>query len=76
MANWIIQHQESAPDRLVIASYIGSTPASTDLGRMLHRIISEIQDYWKVSKFSLVMLHILVFVDGLHILTPLKSGLA
>jgi hypothetical protein len=68
MANWIIQHQESAPDRLVIASYIGSTPASTDLGRMLHRIISEIQDYWKVNKFSFAMSHIVMFADWLYIL--------
>jgi hypothetical protein len=51
MANWIVQHQESASDRLVITSYIGSTPASTDLGMLLRRVISEIQDYWKVYHY-------------------------
>lgn len=48
MCNWVVQHQEKYKSRLVIAHYIGSTPASSELGKMLHRIMAEIKDAFKV----------------------------
>lgn len=43
MCNWTVQYRESHPTTLVVAHYIGSTPQSTDLGRLLQRVISEIK---------------------------------
>lgn len=44
VSNWVMQFRRLNPDRMIIAHFIGSTASSTDLGRMLHRICSEIRD--------------------------------
>ncbi|KAL6063505.1 DUF4062 domain-containing protein [Balamuthia mandrillaris] len=50
VCNWTFQHKASHPDQLIIAHYIGSTSASTDLARMLVRIMTEIKEHFQVKK--------------------------
>jgi len=47
-----VRYQNDFPDALVIAHYIGATAASSDLGHMLRRIISEIVSFYKVDRSS------------------------
>ncbi|KAH3745330.1 Tetratricopeptide repeat protein [Pelomyxa schiedti] len=48
VCNFVVRYQNENPDAFVVAHYIGCSGLSTDLGRMLHRIISEILDFFEL----------------------------
>jgi len=50
VCNWAVQYRESHPAELVITHYIGSTAASTNLGRMIQRILQEIDQFYELGK--------------------------
>jgi hypothetical protein len=48
-----MRYRRDHPERFVLAHYIGSTAASSDLGLMLHRIMSEISERYKITSKSI-----------------------
>eukprot|EP01128_Nolandella_sp_AFSM9_P003370 TRINITY_DN1445_c0_g1_i2.p1 TRINITY_DN1445_c0_g1~~TRINITY_DN1445_c0_g1_i2.p1 ORF type:complete len:1454 (-),score=310.78 TRINITY_DN1445_c0_g1_i2:10-3903(-) len=50
VCNWTKRYQRSHPSALCIAHYIGSTAASSDLGRMLQRIMNEIKEFYHLTQ--------------------------
>ncbi|KAH3743270.1 tetratricopeptide repeat protein [Pelomyxa schiedti] len=48
VCNYVVRYESEHPDIFVLPHYIGCSGLSTDLGRMLHRIISEIIDYFQL----------------------------
>ena len=42
LANWILRYREAHPDELVLAHFIGASPASTDWRAMVRRVIGEL----------------------------------
>eukprot|EP00727_Mastigamoeba_balamuthi_P000082 m51a1_g10070 hypothetical protein (1394) ;mRNA; f:13934-19564 len=49
LCNYVCRLEAAQPDAFVLAHYIGSTAASADLGNTLHRLVSEIADYYGLS---------------------------
>lgn len=50
MCNWAAQYRDSHPSALVIAHYIGSSALSTDLGRLLQRVLHEIKQFYQIER--------------------------
>ncbi|KAL6069903.1 DUF4062 domain-containing protein [Balamuthia mandrillaris] len=49
VCNWATQYKKAHPQQLVITHYIGSTSSSTDLARLLRRVMSEIKEHHELS---------------------------
>ncbi|KAH3766478.1 tetratricopeptide repeat protein [Pelomyxa schiedti] len=65
VCNYVVRYENEHPESFVLAHYIGCSGLSTDLGRMLHRIISEIVDYFELPNKDLPN-----DVEGLSTLLP------
>ncbi|MFX0064189.1 MAG: tetratricopeptide repeat protein, partial [Candidatus Hermodarchaeota archaeon] len=50
LANWLQQYQEEHPEAFVVAHFIGSTPASTDYGQIMKRLMEEIKAHYQLEE--------------------------
>jgi hypothetical protein len=41
-----MKYKDTHPNQLIISHYIGSTAASSDLGRLLQRMMNEMRDFY------------------------------
>eukprot|EP01125_Pyxidicula_operculata_P016146 TRINITY_DN552_c0_g1_i1.p1 TRINITY_DN552_c0_g1~~TRINITY_DN552_c0_g1_i1.p1 ORF type:complete len:1462 (+),score=367.44 TRINITY_DN552_c0_g1_i1:741-5126(+) len=64
LANWASTYRETHPSQLLISHYIGSTSSSIDLGRLITRIMHEINQFFELGKESEIPSQIKDIIDA------------
>eukprot|EP01102_Stenamoeba_stenopodia_P008711 TRINITY_DN2533_c0_g1_i3.p1 TRINITY_DN2533_c0_g1~~TRINITY_DN2533_c0_g1_i3.p1 ORF type:complete len:1715 (-),score=402.13 TRINITY_DN2533_c0_g1_i3:141-5285(-) len=50
LSNWVVQHREENPQRLICAHYIGASASSSTIGGLLRHVMGEIAEHYQLTE--------------------------